>query len=71
MPFGLLNAPSAFQQFMNKVFYDLLDIYVVIYFDNILVYSDNLEDHKKHVKEILRRLWDNKLYTSSTKCVFH
>jgi len=41
---------------MNKVFYDLLDIYVVIYFDNILVYSDNLEDHKKHVKEILRRL---------------
>ena len=56
MPFGLLNAPSAFQQFMNKVFYDLLDIYVVIYFDNILVYSDNLEDHKKHVKEILRRL---------------
>jgi len=56
MPFGLSNAPSAFQRFMNKVFYDFLDIYVVIYFDDILIYSDNLEDHKKHVKEVLRKL---------------
>jgi len=56
MPFGLSNAPSAFQRFMNEVFYDLLDVYVVIYFDDILIYSDNLEDHKKHVKEVLRRL---------------
>jgi len=56
MPFGLSNAPSAFQQSMNEVFYDLLDVYVVIYFDDILIYSDNLEDHKKHMKEILRRL---------------
>jgi len=64
MPFGLSNAPSAFQKFMNEVFYDLLDVYVVIYFDNILVYSNNLEDHKKHVKEILRRLQGNKCYVS-------
>jgi len=56
---------------MNEVFYDLLDVYVVIYFDDILVYSDNLKDHKKHVKEVLRRLQDNKLYASSTKYVFH
>ena len=56
---------------MNEVFYDLLDVYVVIYFDDILIYSNNLEDHKKHVKEVLRRLWDNKLYALSTKCVFH
>jgi len=41
---------------MNEVFYDLLDVYVVIYFDDILIYSNNLEDHKKHVKEVLRRL---------------
>ena len=71
MPFGLSNALSAFQWFMNEVFYDLLDVYVVIYFDDILIYSNNLEDHKKHVKEVLRRLWDNKLYALSTKCVFH
>jgi len=56
MLFGLSNAPSAFQRFMNEVFYDLLDVYVVIYFDDILIYSDNLEDHKKHMKEVLRRL---------------
>jgi len=71
MPFGLSNAPSTFQRFMNEVFYDLLDVYVVIYFDDILIYSNNLEDHKKHVKEVLRRLRDNKLYASSTKCVFY
>ena len=56
---------------MNEVFYDLLDIYIVIYFDNIMIYSNNLEDHKKHIKEVLRKLWDNKLYALPTKCVFH
>jgi len=45
MPFGLSNASAAFQQFMNEVFGDLLDIYVVVYLDNILIYSNNLEDH--------------------------
>ena len=71
MPFRLSNAPSAFQRFMNKVFSDLLDICVVIYLDNILIYSDNLERHKNHVIEILKRLWDNGLYVSPTKCTFH
>lgn len=46
MPFGLSNAPLAFQRLMNEVFADLLDICVVIYLDNILIYSDNLEIHK-------------------------
>jgi len=45
MPFGLSNASAAFQWFMNEVFGDLLDIYVVVYLDNILIYSNNLEDH--------------------------
>jgi len=71
MPFGLSNALSAFQCFMNEIFSDLLDIYVVIYLDDILIYSDNLENHKRHVKEVLKRLWDNRLYTSSAKCAFH
>jgi len=71
MPFGLSNAPSAFQRFMNDIFSDLLDVSVVIYLDDILIYSDNMDDHKKHVKEVLRRLRENRLYVSLTKCVFH
>jgi len=71
MPFGLSNAPSAFQRFMNDIFSNLLDVSVVIYLDDILIYSDNMDDHKKHVKEVLRRLRENQLYASPTKCVFH
>jgi len=56
---------------MNDIFSDLLDVSVVIYLDNILIYSDNMNDHKKYVKEVLRRLRENQLYASSTKCVFH
>jgi len=71
MPFSLSNAPSTFQRFMNKVFLDLLDICVVVYLDDILVYYDDLENHKNHVKEVLRRLQDNSLYASPAKCAFH
>jgi len=71
MPFGLSNAPSAFQRFMNKVFSDLLDICVVIYLDDILIYSNDLESHKNHVMEILKRLQNNGLYAFPTKCAFH
>jgi len=56
MLFGLSNTPSAFQRFMNDIFFDLLDVSIVIYLDNILIYSDNMDDHKKHVREVLRRL---------------
>lgn len=71
MPFGLSNTPSAFQRFMNEVFSDLLNICVIVSLDDILVYSDDLENHKDHVKEVLRRLWDNSLYASSAKCAFY
>jgi len=56
MPFGLSNAPLAFQLFMNDIFSDLLDVSIVIYLDNILIYLDNIDDHKKYVREVLRRL---------------
>ena len=56
MPFGLSNAPSAFQRFMNEIFSDILDVFIVIYLDDILIYSDNIDNHRKHVKEVLRRL---------------
>jgi len=71
MPFGLTNAPAAFQQFVNLVFADMLDVCVVVYLDNILVYSDNMEDHTKHVWEVLWRLRQHKLYAKPKKCEFH
>jgi len=71
MPFGLSNALLAFQCFINDIFSDVLDVFVVIYLDDILIYSDNMDDHKKHVKEVLKRLRENWLYASPTKCVFH
>jgi len=56
MPFGLTNAPATFQRFMNDVFSDLLDVCIVVYLDDILIYSDNIMQHWKHVKEVLKRL---------------
>src|SRR5262249_3265007 len=56
MPFGLSNAPAAFQRFMNNVFADMLDICVVVYLDDILIYSDTPELHQQHVLEVLARL---------------
>ena len=53
MPFGLSNAPSAFQRFMNDVFSDLLDKCIVIYLDDILIYSKDKSLHTQHVKEVL------------------
>jgi len=53
MPFGLTNAPSVFQRFVNENFANLLDVYVLVYLDDILIFSDNMADHKKHVKEVL------------------
>ena len=71
MPFGLTNAPSAFQRFMNMIFADMLDVCIVVYLDNILIYSDNKEDHRKHVREVLRRLRKHGLYAKPEKCEFH
>jgi len=56
---------------MNEVFADLLDIFVVVYLDNILIYLNSLDDHKGHVKKVLKRLWTYKLFASPTKCTFH
>jgi len=56
---------------MNDLFSDMLDVYVVIYLDNILIYSENLDNHWKYVKEVLGWLKDNKLYASLEKCEFY
>jgi len=56
---------------MNNIFSDLLDVCVIVYLDDILIYSNNLENHKNHVKEVLRKLHNNGLYASPTKYAFH
>jgi len=56
MLFGLTNAPAAFQHFMNDVFSDLLDVCVVVYLDDILIYSNDIMQHQSHIKEVLKRL---------------
>jgi len=71
MPFGLSNAPSTFQRFMNELFADLLDVYMIVYLDDILIYSENPTEHRKQVKEVLRQLKANGLVVSPSKCVFH
>ena len=71
MPFRLTNAPAAFQHLMNNVFSDLLDICVLVYLDDILIYSDTLEEHHHHVHQVLLQLWNNKLYAHGNKCSFY
>jgi hypothetical protein len=71
MLFGLTNAPAAFQHFMNDIFRDMLDTKVVIYLDDILIFSKNQEDHERDVKEVLRRLAKNQLFCKLSKCSFH
>ena len=71
MPEGLTNTPAAFQRFMNDIFADMIDINVIVYLDDILVYSDNLAEHKRHVREVLQRLCTNGLFARAGKCEFH
>jgi len=71
MPEGLTNAPAGFQRFMNDIFADMIDVSVVVYLDDILVYSDNPEQHSVHVREVLHRLCKNCLYARANKCEFH
>jgi len=71
MPFGLTNAPAAFQHFVNTIFADMLDVCVVMYLNNILIYSKDMESHQQHVREVLRRLRLHGLFTKPEKCEFH
>src|SRR5882724_10094020 len=71
MPEGLSNAPATFQRFMNDIFADMIEVIVIIYLDNILMYSDNISEHILHVMEVLRRLCANGLVAHADKCEFH
>ena len=71
MPFSLTNASAAFQWLINNIFSDLLDIYVMIYLDNILIYSNNMYKHYQYVKKVPKYLYKAGLYTKVEKCKFH
>jgi len=70
MPFGLTNAPTTFQDMMNHVLSDVLDVGVLAYMDDILIYAKTKEEHDRLVKEVLKRLQRNRLAVSPEKCVW-
>jgi len=70
MPFGLTNAPAVFQMMINDIFRDVIDVYVIAYLDDILIFSPDPVTHTQHVKTVLQRLSDNKLYAKLSKCIF-
>ncbi len=71
MPYGLSNSPSIFQNFMNEIFRDMINRFVLIYIDDILIYSPTMEEHRCHVTQILQRLRQHHLYLKTEKCEFH
>jgi hypothetical protein len=70
MSFGLTNAPAYFMYLMNNVFMDYLDKFVVVFIDDILVYSQNEQEHVEHLRKVLQRLRDCQLYAKLSKCKF-
>jgi hypothetical protein len=70
MSFGLTNTPVYFMNLMNKVFMEYLDRFVVVFIDDILIYSKNESDHEQHLRLVLQKLRDNQLYAKFSKCEF-
>ena len=70
MPFGLTNAPAAFMDLMNRVFGPYLDKFVIVYIDDILVYSSSKEEHVEHLRIVLQTLREHQLYAKFIKCQF-
>ena len=70
LPFGLANVLATFQAYINKALSGLLDIFCVVYLDDILIYLQAGESHEDHVWQVLERLWQYKLYANLKKCIF-
>ncbi len=70
MPFGLTNAPATFCTLMNDIFWEWFDDFVVVYIDDILIYSGSLEEHAEHLRKVFQRLRENKFFVKFEKCEF-
>src|SRR4051812_16147214 len=70
MSFGLTNAPATFSRMMNSIFMEYLDKFVVVYLDDILIYSKNKEEHAEHLRLVLMKLREHRLYAKFSKCEF-
>lgn len=71
MPFGLTNAPAVFQALVNDVLRDMLNIFMFVYLDDILIFSPDEQSHILHVHQVLQRLLDHQLFVKAEKCEFH
>lgn len=71
LPFRLVNAPAVFQALINDVLRDMLNIFVFVYLDDILIFSPSLQIHTQHVRQVLQRLLENRLFVKAEKCTFH
>ncbi|KAL0146466.1 hypothetical protein M9458_058229 [Cirrhinus mrigala] len=71
MPFGLVNAPAVFQAFINDVLRDTLNKFVFVYLDDILIFSSSYQEHVQHVRQVLQRLLQNRLFIKLEKSEFH
>jgi hypothetical protein len=70
MPFGVTNAPGVFMEYMNCIFHPYLDKFVVVFIDDILIYSKFEEEHVEHLRIVLETLREKKLYAKLSKCEF-
>lgn len=67
MQFGLCNVPAAFQHMVNELFHNLVDVYVVLYLDDIIVFSEDLTQHDNHIREVLQCLSETDLFLKPEK----
>ena len=70
MPFGLTNASTVFMDLMNRIFQPYLDQFVIVFIDEILIYSGSKEDHEEHLRVVLQILRENQLYAKSVNACF-
>ena len=70
MSFGLTNAPAYFMYLMNSIFFEELDVFVVIFIDDILIFSKTEEEHAEHIRIVLQKFRDHRLYDKFSKCEF-
>jgi len=70
IPFGVTNAPAIFMDYMNRIFHEFLDKFVIVFIDDILICSKNHEEHERHLRIVLQILRERQLYEKSSKCGF-